>query len=211
MPPETSDKQPIGRRSTPIRASSPRRPLSAPDLRTSLLLSTAAYRLQDSADSRSALLAGLIEVRRAVARTEPDNRVQWLGVSADGKRLWTADNRQTVTRFETRRAHRQLGTFPLRECGRGHVTGRAADRRCRAVGFQDFAGVTRGIVLDADTGAVLNVLSVPVASGGTAERTAAFTGDGRWLVVAEGSPPTLGARSNKVAVFDANHLDVPPQ
>ncbi|MDT4940050.1 MAG: hypothetical protein QOJ34_139, partial [Pseudonocardiales bacterium] len=185
--------------------------LSAPDLRTSLLLSTAAYRLQDSADSRSALLAGLERSGVALWRLPTDNRVQWLGVSADGGRLWIADNKQTVTRFDAT-THRQVSTFPLRASS---VAAMSPDARLIVAvgpsGFDDTAGATRGIVLDAETGAVLDVLSVPVVSGGSAERTAAFTGDGRWLIVAVGSPPTQGAGTDKVAVFDAKHLDVPPR
>lgn len=185
--------------------------LSAADLRTSLLLSTAAYRLQDSPDSRSALLASLERSGAALWRLPTENRVQWLGVSPDGKRLWTADNRQIVTRVDAT-THRVLGTFALRASSVAALSPDA--REIVAVGpsgFDDTAGGNRGIVLDAANGGLLSVLPVPVVSGGSGERTAAFTGDGRWLIAIEGSPPDAGLRSNKVAVLDARDLSATPR
>jgi WD40 repeat protein len=185
--------------------------LSASDLRTSLLLSTAAYRLQDSADSRSGLLATLERNGSALWRVPTENRVQWLGVSPDGKQLWTADNNRSITKFDGT-THQQTGQFPMRA---SVLAAFSPDNRMivavGAAGFHDKAGNTRAIILDAQTGAVLKVLPVAAVAGGTGERTAAFTGDGHWLIVAEGDAATPGTYTNRVAVFDATHLNAPPR
>jgi len=184
--------------------------LNAPDLRTSLLLAAAGYRLQDSADTRSGLLSAIERFGTPQLRIPTDNRLQWVGANADGSRLWAMDNRRIVVRFDTRR-RRQLGEFPLRA---DHVAAQSPDSRLLiAVGGAGInaADATRAIALDAATGKVRAVLPVPAVQDCTACRSAAFTGDGRWLAVIEAAGSAPDTPVGRVALFDTSRLAAVPR
>ena len=185
--------------------------LNAPDLRTSLLLAAAGYRLQDSADTRSGLLSAIERFGTPQFRIPTDNRLQWVGASPDGGQVWGMDNMRIVTRFDAHR-RRRLAQFAL---GADHVVAQSPDSHLLiAVGgafFQDQAHATRAIALDAATGQRRAVLPVTAVQGCTACRSAAFTVDGRWLAIIEATRAAPDTPIARVALLDTNRLDAPPR
>lgn len=180
--------------------------LAAPDLRTSLLLSAAAYRLQDSVDTRAALLTELERGGSAVFHIPTLERVLWVGADNAGDQLWWMDNTRTVTRYDVRR-HRIEAQFPAH--GDRLVAVSPDGRLLLSAGplsFDDSVGAVRAVVLDAATGAVLRVLPSRIATAD--DLTSAFTRDGKWLAV-----PTAGAADgsagNGVAVYSTEDLSRP--
>ncbi|MFL6098524.1 MAG: BTAD domain-containing putative transcriptional regulator [Actinomycetales bacterium] len=188
--------------------------LTAPDLRTSLLLATAAYRLQDSPDTRSALLSALERNGSALWRLPTPGRVDFLGVSAHGNGLWVMNQRRTLFRYDlTRRAvatsfaARADATAALSPDGRQLVV-------VGSDGFFDRAGAGRISVLDAVTGTLLRVLPVTTVDTGATSASAAFTGDGRWLAVVQGRSVSTGGDpvpTATVEVFATDDYAAPPR
>jgi DNA-binding SARP family transcriptional activator/WD40 repeat protein len=185
--------------------------LTVPDLRTSLLLAAAAYRLQNSADTRSGLLSALERFGAPLYRIATENRVQWVGVNGEGSTVWAMDNLSEVVRFDTS-THNLIGTFPARA---DHLVAMSPDSHMLvAVGQadpSDKVGATRAIVLDATTGDVLHVLPITAVRDLTGDRSAAFTGDGHWLAVMLSDPSDPDTPTDTLAIFDARHLDAAPR
>lgn len=184
---------------------------TVPDLRTSLLLASAAYRLQDSPDTRSGLLSAVERGGAPLYRIQTASRVQWVGINATGTTLWEMDNHRRVHRYDAA-GRTEIGSFPARA---DHVVAQSPDSRLLvAVGtssFSDAAGATRAIVLDANTGALVRVLRVSAVVAGTAVRSAAFTGTGRWLAVIEAGANGPDTPAPSIAVFDVNQLGASPR
>lgn len=184
--------------------------LTVPDLRTSLLLATAAYRLQNSPDSRSGLLSALERSGSALWVLPTAGRPQWVGTDADGSTIWAVDQGRIVTMYDAH-THDVIRTFPL---DADAVAALSPDSRyILAVGpapnSDVIDGPTRGIILDASTGRLERIVPIPMVNQGTAVRTAVFTGDGRWLIAVEGARGVRGATTNRVAVLDLHHPEVP--
>ena len=190
--------------------------LSAPDLRTSLLLSVAGYRLRDSVDSRSALLAALEKNASALWRIPAAGRVLFLAASRDGTQLWVMTRDRTVYRYNTI-TRTVLNTFPARA---DSVAALSPDSTQLVVDgpseFHDQAGTGRISVLNADTGAVLRILPVTTTENDTGS-PAVFTGDGRWLAVVRAGParnqtlPIELSTSPTIAIFDTHDYTRPPR
>jgi DNA-binding SARP family transcriptional activator/WD40 repeat protein len=84
---------------------------NAPDIATSSLLAVAAYRLQDSADTRGALLDAVERSQSALWRIQAVHRLQWVATDPAGDRVATIDNRGRVFVYDTR-TRRQIASFP---------------------------------------------------------------------------------------------------
>jgi DNA-binding SARP family transcriptional activator len=88
--------------------------LLQPDLGRSLLLAEQAVRLDDSVDTRSALLTSLLRSPRAVGRFGAGDKQLWsLALSPDGRTLVAVDNLGLVYLWDTLTGHRLAG--PLGE------------------------------------------------------------------------------------------------
>jgi WD40 repeat protein len=88
--------------------------LLQPDLDRSLLLAEQAVRLDDSVDTRSALLTSLLRSPRAVGRFRAgDNHVEELALSPDGRTLVAVDGLGLTYWWDTLTGHRLAG--PLGE------------------------------------------------------------------------------------------------
>jgi WD40 repeat protein len=187
--------------------------LTAPDLRTSLLLATAAYRLRDSPDTRSALLSALERHGAARWRLPTDGRVDFLGVSADASGLWVMNQRRTVSRYDLAR-RTVVTSFPARG---DSIAALSPDGRQLVVigpdGFFDRAGAGRISVFDAQTGSLIRVLPVSTVDSGATWSSATYTGDGRWLAVVQGrsAPGADPVPSATVDVFAAQDYAAPPR
>jgi len=183
--------------------------LTAPDLRTSLLLAAAAYRLQPSADSRGALLSALQRSGTALWSASLPGRGQFAGVDEASRYLWTMDLSRTVYRYDLA-THEVVTKFPARA---DFVAALSPDGGQVVVAGQSFyfdeAGNARVSVLDAADGAALTVL--PVLGVLRIPHTAVFTGDGRWLAVPVATDASGSVPTSTVAVFDTSNYRRPPR
>jgi WD40 repeat protein len=190
--------------------------LTAPDLRTSLLLSAAAYRLQPSDDTRLALLSALRRSGTALWSIAMPGRAEFAGVDGADHELWTMDPTRTVYRYDlgTRRV---VASFPARA---DQIAALSPDGRQLVVAgksnYFDNSGEGRVSVLDAADGSTVGVLPVTTVSSGAGLNQAVFTADGRWLAVVEGAGPSPAdpsrqTPSSTVAVFDTRDYHQPPR
>jgi hypothetical protein len=183
--------------------------LTAPDLRTSLLLAAAAYRLQPSDDTRGALLSALQRGGTALWQIRMPGRAEFAGADSANRELWTMDPIRTVYRYDLS-TRRIVASFPARA---DEIAALSPDgRQLVVVGrsyYFDNSGDGRISVLDARDGATVGVLPVRTATGGAAPEEAVFTADGRWLAVVQGD--ASGAASSTVAVFDASDYRLAPR
>jgi DNA-binding SARP family transcriptional activator/WD40 repeat protein len=184
--------------------------LTAPDLRTSLLLAAAAYRLQPSDDTRGALLSALQRGGTALWRIPMLARADFLGVATANHDLWAMDYTRTVYHYDLT-THKVVASFPARAdqaaalSPDGHhlvVAGRSF--------YFDKAGDGRISVLDAANGDTVRVLPVSTVTSGAVPTEAVFTADGRWLAVVEGDASGQ-TPSSTVAVFDTRDYQRPPR
>jgi DNA-binding SARP family transcriptional activator/WD40 repeat protein len=190
--------------------------LTAPDLRTSLLLSAAAYRLQPSDDTRGALLSALQRGGTALWRIAMPGAAQYVGVDGADHDLWTMDPTATVYRYDldTRRV---TASFPARA---SQIAALSPDGRQLVVfggsNYFDYSADGRISVLDAADGSTVGVLPVLTVGSGAGLNQAVFTADGRWLAVVEGAGSTPAdpgghTATSTVAVFDARDYHQPPR
>ena len=84
---------------------------TAPDIATSSLLAAAAYRLQDSADTRGALLDAVERNQSALWRLQFKHRPQRIAATPDGSRLVVNDYDNQVTVIDPR-TRKQVASFP---------------------------------------------------------------------------------------------------
>ncbi|MGN6608832.1 MAG: NACHT and WD repeat domain-containing protein, partial [Jatrophihabitans sp.] len=170
---------------------------TAPDIATSSLLAVAAYRLQDSADSRGALLAAVERNSSALWRFQAPHRLLRVAVTPDGTRLAVMDNRRQVTVLDPR-TRRVTATLAARA---DYLEGITADGRML---------VTFGSTPDEPLNGRLAL--VDVASGrrtrvltedGDPAIEPAFSSDAHWLVHVTGGRRTID-------VFDAHDWSAPP-
>lgn len=188
--------------------------LTAPDLRTSLLLAVAAYRLDPSPDARGALLSALQRSGTALWRLPVPGRSDSFAVA--GSQFWTMDQTRTIYRYDFA-TRRQVASFPTHA---DHIAAVSPDGRLLIVEGQanyfDTVGAGRVTVLNAAHGAILRVLPVQTESAGALPADAVITSDGHWLAVVEGihtdpADPSARSPSRTLAVFDAHDLNRPPR
>ncbi len=184
--------------------------LTAPDLRTALLLAVAAQRLHPSAETRSALMSALEEDGTARWRVSTLERVQWVGAPVSGTEVFASDNQGDVMRYDTATRH-LLGTYPDHA---GRVQAISPDGRLLVVSgsngtLQVGDGTVR--VLDAATGTTRYTLATPTPDGDTGWHTALFTGDGRHLAMLVARAHDASQAAPRLAIYDAQHLDAAPR
>src|SRR6185369_10142302 len=134
--------------------------LTAPDLRTSLLLAAAAYRLLPSDDTSGALLSALQRSGTALWRLPLPGPAEFVAIDESNHDLWTMDNTHTVHRFDLD-SRRVVTSFPARA---DQTVGLSPDSRQLVVAgrsyYFDTAGDARISVLDASDGSTVSVLPV---------------------------------------------------
>jgi DNA-binding SARP family transcriptional activator/WD40 repeat protein len=181
---------------------------TVPDRTTSLLLAAASYRLQDSPDTRGALLSAVQADGGAIFRIPTGNYLHWVGTPADGSRVLVVDNSHHVLVLDPV-SRRVTSSFPL-EADVGDIS---PDGSTLALCGTQSGAVT---ILDAHTGAVLHQLSVP-ATESVSPQCAQFTGDGRHLIAAalvvrpDGTVPAGGDLADALAVYDTRNWATPPR
>lgn len=178
---------------------------NATDTETASQLALAGYRLQDTHETRSALLAAVEGTKSALWRLPFPGRVFDVSASADGSRVVVGDNSSvTVVNGAT---HQQVARFPMPAPNEG-IAGVTADGRQIVVsGWGDTASpdAHQISVLDVPSGKVVRVLPT---SGTGFIGDSATTSDGRWLVVA--TTKTAG-HGGVVDVFDSHDWTAPPR
>lgn len=175
---------------------------NAADIATSSLLAVAADRLQDSPDSRGALLTAVERNQSALWRIQFQHRPLRLAATPGGSRLAVNDNREQITIIDPR-TRKRVTAFPAD----GQVEGITADGREVVVfGPTNSANpVGRLSVYDVASGHVAHVLT-DAGDLNTAEPVT--TPDGRW--VAAITTGRVGSGST-VDVFDAHDWVTPPR
>jgi DNA-binding SARP family transcriptional activator/WD40 repeat protein len=167
----------------------------SPDIRTRLLLAVAAYRLQDSADTRSALLSSLEQTRSVRELMPTPIRLSWIGADSDGHTIW-AEGNQEILRYSTS-TREMVGRF--RYSG-NHVDAVSPDGSKLLVARQGGSPI-RLTVLDARTGETQSTLHDRRFT-----HVAGFTADSRYLVAA-----LAGGSAQAVAIFDTSRLAARPR
>ena len=175
---------------------------NAPDIATSSLLAVAAYRLQDSADSRGALLTAVERNQSALWRIQFRHRPQRIAATPGASRLAANDNRSQIMVFDPA-TRRQVASFP----SDGNIEGITADgRQVIVFGATNSATpVGRLSVYDVPNGHVAHVLT---NAGDLNLPEPVTTSDGRWVAAIITRQVGAGAT---VDVFDASHWTAPPQ
>ena len=186
---------------------------SAPDLPMSLLLSAAAYRLQDSPDSRGALLSAVQRDGGALTRIPTANRLLWMGATRDGSRLLALDNTRTLIVLDAK-THATLASYPLPA---NNIADASPDGRtvvgCGPSTAENGTGHGRAIVMqDGSYQQTLPSLASPAIT-----HCGAFTHDGRWFgLLALSSPLPTDPNAppppaDELAVYDAHNWSLPPR
>ena len=93
---------------------------NAPDIATSSLLAAAAYRLQDSADTRGALLDAVERNQSALWRIQLKHRPQRIAATPDDARLAVNDFENQVTVFDPP-SRKQVASFPADGLSKGSL------------------------------------------------------------------------------------------
>jgi hypothetical protein len=190
---------------------------TVPDLTSSLLLATAGYRLQDSAATRSALLAALERSGSLLWRLPTANRILGLAAAGDGTRLYTLDNQRPVTVYALP-ARTVVATYPIRADALTALSPDGSQLVVEgAAGSGDPNGGGRISVLDARNGDRVQVLPT-ITSEAREDSSGVFTSDGRWFAVMEAAPSaTAKPQFNPdqlgpaVDVYDTAHWAAAPR
>jgi DNA-binding SARP family transcriptional activator/WD40 repeat protein len=151
----------------------------APDIATSSLLAVAAYRLQDDADSRGALLGAIERNQSALWRIPLQQRPQRVVTTADGSLIATIDNNRDIEIFNAA-TRREVAHFPANGY---QIVGLTADDRSIIVfgpANTESNNIGRLSVVDIATGRQTRVVTTAGARSGVEP---AMTPDSRWLVL----------------------------
>ncbi len=182
--------------------------LTAPDIETSSLLAVAGYRLEDTPDTRNALLSVLERDDSALFRMPFPNRLLRIEGASDGSRLFLMDNERTIWVVDPA-SRKVLTSFPARA---DFLDAASPDGTFIVVGGappgQDTAA-GQVAVLDGSTGGVVTVL--PVTSYDDPGPPPALSTDGRWLAVVQSTDATATAAGSVLMVFDSHDWSAPPR
>lgn len=179
----------------------------APDGTLRGLLAVAAFRLQDSLDTRGALMSSVLDDGGAVYRVPTEDRLMWVGATSDGSVL-VVDNHRRLSRFSptTRTLAPSVaipGYWPtdlsvdgryVVTCGDWPQTGQAGEGPISVVSTVD--------------GTVAHVLPTR-STDDYSSRCGRFTLDGRWFVVAD-TPGAQGSPES-LAIYDAHDWSAAPR
>ena len=187
--------------------------LLQPDLDRSLLLAEQAVRLDDSVDTRSALLTSLLHSPRAVGRFRAgDNQVGELALSPDGRTLVAVDGLGLVYLWDTLTGHRLAS--PLGHPGlSGGVAAFSRDGHLLAIsGLSSPFGTVELKLWDVARRTVVRQLRLPSQDDVT---DAAFSPDGHVLAAGTSAGdlifwnPASGARLGPI--LHPHHPSKPPR
>jgi WD40 repeat protein len=150
------------------------------DLDRSLLLAEQAVRLDDSVDTRGALLTSLLRSPRAVGRFRAgDNKLWSLAVSPDGRTLAAVDNLGLTHWWDTRTGHRLAGPLGERTLS-GGLAAFSSDGRFLVTGGGTMVVPSGELTLwDVASRTVVRQLPPPTENDAVADT--AFSPDGRVL------------------------------
>ena len=178
--------------------------LSAPDIATSALLAAASYRLQDTPDTRGAMLSALERGQSALFRVATPRRLVGLVASTDGTRLYALQNNRTVDVIgSSRRAI--VTTYPARGATLIGVTGRSLVV-AGAVNGAARPQPGRLAVLNAATGGPITQLTATAMEG---PATPSIAPGGRWLVADRATDATAQHPTRVLTVYDASDWERP--
>ena len=178
--------------------------LTAPDIASSSLLAVAAYRLQNSPDTRGALLAAVERNQSALWRVQVAHRIQSIATNPAGTRVAVIDNRRMLSVYDTR-TRRLVSRF----FSHGYlVTGMSRDGRQVVVSGPDpreTVNHNRVAIFDVATGHRTRVLTEDDDNN---RLSPVMSQDARWLAV-------LGLRhvAGRVAIriYDAHRWVARPR
>ena len=183
--------------------------LAAPDDATAAVLAVTAYRLDDTAGTRGAVLSAIERNQSARYRLQLPRRVLGLAASPDGSRIFASDNYPYVRVIDPRR-RAIVASYPMRASLLVGAT--ADDRQVVVAGFDPTGDTDRGAgrvsVLDATSGAVEHVVTTDGLSVGAVPT---MDPTGRWLVVTEASDVIAQRPGRTIEVYDTQHWDRPPR
>ena len=185
---------------------------TAPDIPTAMQLAAAAYALEDSPDTRGALLTSIQRGSGVLFRVRTEHPLLWVGVPTEGGPILVMDDTRTILRVDPA-THRVQSAYRVFAGGAPAAT--SPDGRSLVVAYPEIASSPLGplgsiFLFDTATGALERDLSdSSVDSARTPPAT--FTGDGRYLVVLErNTVPThdygdvTDIPADTVAVYDAH-------
>ena len=152
---------------------------TAPDIATSSLLAVAAYRLQDAAETRGALLGAVERNQSALWRIQLQHRPQQVVATPDGSRLATIDNRRDVQVFDTA-TRRQIASFASHGYLVEGITGGGGDVVVFGPHNGEQVDVGRLSVIDIATGRRTQVVTT---AGNRVGVEPVMTPDARWLAL----------------------------
>lgn len=175
--------------------------LTTPDLATSALLAAASYQLEDSGDSRGALLSVLEHGQSALWRVGTKRGVSALVAANDGSRLYAFENNPPRVELIDTSSHQIAGPGFYPDPGTENLIGIANGGTQLVV--HGFFPAERLRVLDAATGRVIKTLPGAISDAYDAP---SLSQNGRWLV-ASASPD--GLEPGSLAVYDATDWSRP--
>ncbi len=180
--------------------------LTAPDIETSSLLAVAGYRLQDTPDTRNALLSVLERNDTALFRMPFPNRLLRIEGAADGRRLFVMDNARTISVVDPAQ-RKVLNTFPARA---EYLDAASPDGKFIVVSGPASSPEDPGqvAVLDGSTGRVVAVLPVQSYDSGPPP---VLSSDGRWLAVVQVADAKATSAGSILKLFDSHDWSAPPR
>ena len=182
--------------------------LAASDMASAAQLAAAGFRLQDSPDTRGALLAALLRTPSVAYRVSLPERPLAMVASPTGDRVYVYEITQTIAVIDTV-SRRIVGSYPARS---EHLLGVIDDGRELVVNgwanSEDFQGHGRVSVLDAATGAIVRTVSTTSALD---PGSPSLSPDGRWLVTVTKIDRLGDAPSRQVVVQDLADPAAPPR
>ena len=181
--------------------------MTASDFNTSGLLAVAGFRLQDSPDTRNALLSVLERDNSALYRMPFAHRLLRIQSTTDGHRVFVMDNLRDIDVIDPVK-RRVVATYPARADSLEAVTPDGSDVVVGGPAPGSAVDSGQVAVLAGPTGTVRAVL--PVVSDATGPWPV-ITGDGNWLAVAEAGDTEGNTVGSTIALFDTHNWSAGPR